>query len=537
MTSGAPETHEELGVYQPPPRGWTRALRSTSVVLLMLVSGAVFYTHARIYWDWTEDDAFITYRYARNVVDGHGFVFNPGERVEGYSNFTWVLVAAAALRAGIEPESLTKYVGLLAGLLCLPLSWLLARRVRSGIGMVALVAPFYLAVSPFLVQHAVTGLEASFFACLVCGALLMAVGKPPGVLRSTAFVALLLAIALTRPEGPAVAALLLIFRFALATREWAGDDASTAVKREVATFILLFGAYYAWRWTYFDAAFPNTFFAKTRGGLHGVIDGAQYTLDFMRDSGGVLFVALALLPLVLRRAGAAYWTSLAILGFYTAFVVVAGGDWMYHYRFFAHVLPVLAALVTVGLDTILAYPRPGTLQALLVHASVALVVLATLLGVGNTELRVARIVLPAVRSHNYLSQNYEELGMWFLENAPEDATIAVSDVGAVGYFSERRILDMFGLIDPHIARLRGRMHYKADPRYVLSREPDYIVLVSLNDQGAGYSFQRIPDYAMNARPEFHEQYELIRTVPQHWHNEFVLVYQRRDPSESAGGSR
>ena len=71
------------------------------------------------------------------------------------------------------------------------------------------------------------------------------------------------------------------------------------------------------------------------------------------------------------------------------------------------------------------------------------------------------------------------------------------------------------------------MHYKADPRYVLSREPDYIVLVSLNDQGAGYSFQRIPDYSMNALPAFHEQYELIRTVPQHWNNEFVLVYRRR----------
>ena len=95
---------------------------------------------------------------------------------------------------------------------------------------------------------------------------------------------------------------------------------------------------------------------------------------------------------------------------------------------------------------------------------------------------------------------------------------------------------MFGLIDPHISRLPGRMHYKSDSRYVLSRNPDYIVLVSLNDQGAGYSFQRIPDYTMNALPEFHEQYDLIRTVPQHWHNEFVLVYQRR-AAGNLGGSR
>ena len=90
---------------------------------------------------------------------------------------------------------------------------------------------------------------------------------------------------------------------------------------------------------------------------------------------------------------------------------------------------------------------------------------------------------------------------------------------------------MFGLIDPHIARLHGRMHYKGDAPYVLSRRPEYVVLVSLNDDGKGYSFQRIPDWAMNAQSAFHDEYELIRTVPQYWQNEFVLVYHRRGPAQ------
>jgi hypothetical protein len=509
-------------------------LRKGLVVLLLLGAGAVFSMHAHIYWDWTEDDAFITYRYSRNLADGNGFVFNLGERVEGYSNFTWVFVAAAALRQGVDPETLCKTVGLIAGLLCLPFSWMLARRVRPGLGLVALLGPYYLAISPVLVQHSVAGLESSLFASLLCGTLLMAVVGRPGVLRSAVFVVLLLLIALTRPEGVALAVLLLCFRGLrrLPDRSRDGFRVSRGVQLETLVFVVVFVAYFAWRWTYFGAPFPNTFFAKTRGGLHGVIDGAQYTLDFMRDSGGVLFVALALVPMLLHRDRKAYWASLVVLVSYATIVVAAGGDWMYHYRFFAHVLPILAALVSVGIDVLLSYPRAGTLRAAAIHASVALVLLGTLLGIGNTELRVARIVLPAVKSHNYLSQNYEELGLWFREHTDVNATIAVSDVGAVGYFSERRILDMFGLIDPHIARLRGRMHYKADPRYILSRAPDYIVLVSLNDQGAGYSFQRIPDYTMNALPEFHEQYDLIRTVPQHWHNEYVLVYRRRDQANS-----
>ena len=538
MKATTDTVHEELGVYQPPPRGWMRWLRRSLAVAILSVACLAFYMHVRVYWAWTEDDAFITYRYSQNVVAGNGFVFNVDERVEAYSNFTWVLLGAAAIRSGMDPETLAKVIGLIVGLLCLPLAWLLVRQMCPRIGAVALLAPLYLAISPVLVQHSVAGLETSFFACVLCAALVMAVGVRPGRVRSTAFVVLLLLIALSRPEGPLFAAVLLVFRNRICNRDWSGSEARhrAGVQVESAVFGILFVAYYAWRWQYFDAAFPNTFFAKARGGFPGVVDGAQYTLDFMRDGGGVLFVALSLLPMVLRRGRPAYWTSLTVVVLYLAFIVAAGGDWMYHYRFFAHVLPILAALLTVGIDLILSYPRSGSLQAVLIHATVALVLLATFVGMGNTELRVARIVLPAVRSHNYLSQNYEELGLWFRENTNAQATIAVSDVGAVGYFSERRILDMFGLIDPHIARLQGRMHFKADPGYVLSREPDYIVLVSLNDQGAGYSFQRIPDYAMNALREFHEQYDLIRKVPQHWHNEFVLVYRRRDATGSSGGT-
>jgi len=222
-----------------------------------------------------------------------------------------------------------------------------------------------------------------------------------------------------------------------------------------------------------------------------------------------------------------YGLALAASAVYVGFVLASGGDWMFHYRFYAHLLPVLAAMLAAGLDMLLAIPRPGSLRALFVYGLVSAALVATLMSVGNTELRVARIVLPALARHNYLSQNYEELGLWFRDNTPPEATVAISDVGAVGYFSERRILDMFGLIDPHIARLAGRMHYKADANYVLGRRPDYIVLVSLNDNGAGYSFQRIPDWSMHAQPAFHAEYELVRTEPQYWQDEFVLVYRRR----------
>lgn len=497
------------------------------VFALLLVAVAIFLLHARLYWQWTEDDAFITYRYAHHLAGGSGLVFNLGERIEGYSNLSWVLLAALAERLGADPIRISKLVGLISGVVALLLSWRLAQQMWPRARFEPLLAPYILAISPILVQHSVAGLETSFFAAVLAGAVLLAGRREPSrsLPQAAAFLGLLLLLALTRPEGAAIAFLLLVFR-----GFWVSRHQPAALKTTWGVgifFVLLCLAYAIWRWTYFHALLPNTFYAKTMGGLHGVIDGVQYSLDFMRDSGGVFFTALALVPMLFGGASFLSWLTLGVLGVYTLFIVFAGGDWMYHYRFFAHVLPLWSALIAVGLGRLLAWVQPGTWRAAVTNACVAVVLLATLVGIGNTELRVARAVLPALAAHNYLSQNYEELGLWFAENTPPEASIAISDVGAVGYYSGREIIDMFGLIDPHIARLRGRMHYKADPRYVLSRAPDYIVLVSLNDQGAGYSFQRIPDYAMNAQPAFHDQYDLIRTVPQYWNNEFVLVYRRR----------
>ena len=48
----------------------------------------------------TQDDAYISFRYADNLVNGHGLVFNPGERVEGITNLLWTVLFVPVLAAG-----------------------------------------------------------------------------------------------------------------------------------------------------------------------------------------------------------------------------------------------------------------------------------------------------------------------------------------------------------------------------------------------------------------------------------------------------
>ena len=60
-------------------------------------------------WDairqrWLSDDAFISFRYAKNWSEGHGLVYNVGEWVEGYTNLLWTLWIGMGMRVGWQPE-------------------------------------------------------------------------------------------------------------------------------------------------------------------------------------------------------------------------------------------------------------------------------------------------------------------------------------------------------------------------------------------------------------------------------------------------
>ena len=61
---------------------------------------------------WAQDDAYISFRFARNLVRGHGLVFNVGERVEGYTNFLWTVISAIPMALGhADPLHAMQWLG------------------------------------------------------------------------------------------------------------------------------------------------------------------------------------------------------------------------------------------------------------------------------------------------------------------------------------------------------------------------------------------------------------------------------------------
>lgn len=73
---------------------------------LLTVAALALAVAAGIAWalslDYLSDDTFISFRYARNLARGDGLVFNPSERVEGYTNFLEVVVLAGLYRLGAD---------------------------------------------------------------------------------------------------------------------------------------------------------------------------------------------------------------------------------------------------------------------------------------------------------------------------------------------------------------------------------------------------------------------------------------------------
>ena len=75
------------------PGAQGRARQTWAFLLVAAPWGGLLAWLSHVAW-FLCDDAFISFRYARNLLEGHGLVFNPGEYVEGYSNFLWTLELA-----------------------------------------------------------------------------------------------------------------------------------------------------------------------------------------------------------------------------------------------------------------------------------------------------------------------------------------------------------------------------------------------------------------------------------------------------------
>jgi hypothetical protein len=477
----------------------------TSIVAVLAC--AVFLCLALRFRDHKVDDAFISFRYASNLAAGHGFVFNPGERVEGYTNFLWVVLLAGGVKLGIKPETLSLLLGVAAaaGLIVV-----VARAsFKLGLGNATVwVAPALLAGSPALAVWATGGLETTFYAFLLTlGVCRLAEEVEAGAPRIATAVVFGLA-SLTRPEGAlfggGMSAVLLV-QFArtregrLAWARWSG------------VFLAIVLSYFFWRFSYYRYLLPNTFYAKVDVGGSQVGRGLRYFSAFGAAIGYWLLLPLVGLASMRRKALAIVAAAVAAQ---LAFVVFVGGDGLPMYRFFVPMLGLLFLLVAWGTETLLT--RIEASKTMRTIAATLLVLACVYSARGGF----------AGAQYLYVKQDeaevaaWTEIGRWLHDNAHPQDSIGVVPAGAIPYYSELLALDMLGLNDVTIAHTPISMgngqagHEKYNTAYVLKRAPTYLLLGTYRLYPAPDNpWQQLTPYypvesELLASPEFRSRYRI-----------------------------
>jgi hypothetical protein len=395
------------------------------------------------------DDPYIFFRYARNLAHGHGWRFNPGlNDSDAATSPLYVLLLAVATITGISTTAAASALFIVATSATAVLTGIILRRFGFEIGAVVVAA--LIASAPAL--GAVRGMEAPLYLFFVVASFVATSERRP-MLTGLCFALLVL----TRPDGLffvlpiAVCALVVDRSRRLTSRQWS---------LVVATFSVPLLSWLIFHKIFVGHVLPGTFAAKTAQRDSGLFGGGWM---FLRGAGQVwslghgssvilrsffyLLVTLALIGLVyglFQRVGWQFFLSLvgagtALLLFYGIIFNLPPYPW--YYAPFVMILLVFAA---VGIDGLLRAVQPRTVRLFL--AAFVVLVLTT------------SGILQTPRGPSPLREDYFVMGSWLRTQTPKSATIAFYEIGAIGWVSDRRIIDsVFGLLDaaalPYVRKL------------------------------------------------------------------------------------
>lgn len=479
-----------------------------NVPILIGLLGAlvVLAAHVRLYWFLT-DDAYIAFRYARNLSHGFGLVFNPGhEAVEGYTSLLWVLLLALLDRIGVAPEVAANVLTMLATFaVWAGVTWFCWRAADSNrAAWLVLVPAWGLALNRSFAVWATSGLEARWFeALLVFGALRLVHeqsredrGEPTRTLAPWFF-----ALAcLTRPEGAMFAGMAAASVLAWRARRRRLD---VRIVGEWLPCAFAVAAMLVFRRLYYHDWLPNTWYAKV-GGEFFWGSGFRYLTAFALEYGVWLWVLLIVAGVVVgrRRPGYLFLLAFFLIVPHLVYIAATGGDHFEyrplgpeiilgfvlfheagrmasHVRQFAPVAGACALLVLVA-STIIPWRShqefpadyrsgfpglqlataegakfldpeddpftrlPGIRSLAAAHRDLTRELTTSFVAVRQEEHRLfLAMVVPAGR----------ELGGLVKRGLlPRDVHIGIDCVGAIPYYSDVRTLDRLGLTDARVAR-------------------------------------------------------------------------------------
>ncbi len=460
----------------------------------------------------TVDDAYITYRYAQNLLTGNGMVYNPGEAVLGTTTPVYtVLLAGLGLFSG-GPQADFPVLSLIFNALADTLTcWLLVRLGTTfGSRPSGLAAALVWAIAPWSVTFAIGGMETSLFVLLMTGTFYMHSKGKPVEAAFLASIALL-----TRPDALLFILPILLERIRRGLAMKKHDNHSQPITGiEVIVFCLplliwgVIGTYV------YGNPIPHSIMAKvaayrltTEAGLIRLLQ--HYATPFL---GHIIFdtwwigVGLLLYPslfllgaLIALRKDRGVWPLFAYPWIYLAAFAIANPlifRWYLTPPLPIYFLGIFLGSKRIGDDLKSRLPT-------LILAGFA--ISSTLSGWTFRPDHGPHRPAPSM-AYIQLELVYRQVAEVLQDQIGPGQTLAAGDIGALGYYTGARILDTLGLISPQslsyypIPDEYYVINYAIPPELVVDLQPDYLVILEVYGRNGlliDQTFQELYSQQMN----------------------------------------
>jgi arabinofuranosyltransferase len=446
------------------------------------------------------DDAWIHFQFARNLARGDGLSFNPGRPTSGSTAPLWTLLLAGIYAIGGRFPIAGQALSAICYLALLMTTYALAKQL-TGRRWAAWLAGVIVAVNGRMVWAGLAALEICLFAALS----LLAIGMhlhdrvtPRYRLRTAMLFGLA---ALSRPEG------YLLFALSIADYIWSisrityhesrfGFQVLRFVLRKlpllpIALFIAIILPYLLFSYHTSGHLLPNTYHAKATIGFlpdRAFRDSLSVIATYLILDNPLLlpFFLFGLILLVRRTPLLSLWCT----GLPLAYAFIRASLYQ-HGRYLMPLIPCNTIVAMWGLLEIkkvarrrgwlrwapppapTGYPprKRGGLRGS------ALAILASLLIVAGTAWRLPTMANQYARNVSDINRMHVAIGHWVDENTAADTVVALNDIGAIAYISERKVVDLAGLVTPEITpSLRSPEQTQQLVDFLAQRDVEYVIV-------------------------------------------------------------
>ncbi|MCX7875507.1 MAG: hypothetical protein N2321_04975 [Melioribacteraceae bacterium] len=467
--------------------------------------GIILFIYFKLYLEtkFIQDDAFTTLRYVKNFIQGNGLVFNLNERVEGYTNFLWLLILSGIyslsniFNFNIELENLTLYLSSLFGFVQLIISYFIAQKLFSHFNsynfikkLLPLLIPFMILFTTPFIYWSFSGMETSLFATLT----ILSIYYFNEFDKGKNYLVFLLISTLNsflRPEGLVFFILLLVIEIVynlynnkeIKIISRLKNSLPAKLKKVLIYFVIIQFFYIGFRLIYFGYPLPNTYYAKTEYSFNFILRGLDYFIKYFSTD---LFYGVLFLPTIIRFLVKKYDRIEFIIFLfslkYIVLTIIIGGDVLPIGRFYIPITSLVYIIFIYSLISLLNYYN----VKINVKYFLFITIIILLFSLNNYNKNYDEMI--EKRSYEIgLVTKMKSYAKWINKNNSKNVTVALSTIGAFSFYTDAKIIDIVGLTDSYIAHnpkeekgineelpvIWKERHYNTS--YVMSRKPDYII--------------------------------------------------------------